>query len=336
MLFRILYTINSENKVRVLFIGFQDLVHPWYDDFLTAIDGRFPVELYDTSRPFADQLKDVQVVVDQGGWGTHPMADAAAAAKVKLWQVIGTGLDHIDIKYFNDHGLPVCYSPGFLSGIGLAEQALMFMLCLVKKWSVMQQNVHSGVWYHPMTDELHGKNLGLVGFGGSARELAVRAWAMGMNISAIDVVDVPSSVLAEHHVSFLGGVKDLPKLLTTSDFLSLHVPLTPQTTHMINRAAFEQMKRSAFLINVARGELVEENALLDALRTGQISGAGLDTFSHEPIKPDNPLLNLPNVITSPHIAGGTRGTSRRRGQAAAENVVRIAAGQEPLYPAPPK
>jgi phosphoglycerate dehydrogenase-like enzyme len=325
-----------ENKVRVLFIGFQDLVHPWYDDFLTAIDDRFPVELYDTSRPFADQLKDVEVVVDQGGWGTHAMADAAAVAKVKLWQVIGTGLDHIDIKYFNDRGLPVCYSPGFLSGIGLAEHALMFMLCLVKKWSVMQKNLHSGVWYHPMTDEVQGKSLGLVGFGGSARELAVRAWAMGMKISAIDVVDVPAAVLDEHHISFFGGVKDLPKLLKESDFLSLHVPLTPQTMHMIDRAAFAQMKKSAFLINVARGELVDEAALLDALRSGQISGAGVDTFADEPLRPESPLLHLPNVIASPHIAGGTRGTSRRRGQAAAENVVRVAAGQEPLYPAKPK
>ncbi len=322
--------------MRVLFIGFQDLVHPWYDDFLEAIAGRFPVELYDTSRPFADQLNSVEVVVDQGGWGTHAMADAAATAGVKLWQVIGTGLDHIDIRYFNHRGLPVCYSPGFLSGIGLAEQALMFMLCLVKNWSVTQSNVHSGVWYHPMTEELQGKNLGLVGFGGSARELAVRAWAMGMQISAVDIVDVPASVIADCHVTFFGGVTDLPKLVAESDFLSLHVPLTPQTTHMINRSSFVRMKKTAFLINVARGELVDEASLLEALRSGQIQGAGLDTFSGEPLKPDHPLLNMPNVIATPHNAGGTRGTSRRRGQSAAENVVRVAAGEPPLYPAKPK
>lgn len=322
--------------MRVLFIGFRDLVHPWYDDFLEAIRGRFPVELYDADRPFLPQLGGVEVVIDQGGWGTHAMADAAAAAGVKLWEVIGTGLDHIDIKYFNDRGLPVCYSPGFLSGIALAEHALMFMLCLVKNWSVTQKNAHSGVWYHPMTEELEGKNLGLVGFGGSARELATRAWAMGMRILAIDVVEVTASVLANCHVSFFGGVKDLPKLLAESDFLSLHVPLTPQTRHMIDHSSFAEMKKTAFLINVARGELVEEAALLEALRTGQIRGAGLDTFAGEPLKPDHPLLQLPNVIATPHIAGGTRGTSRRRGQSAAENVARVAAGLEPLYLAKPK
>lgn len=322
--------------MRVLFIGFQDLVQPWYDDFREAVAGRFPVELYDPNCLFSSQLAGVKVVVDQGGWGTHAMADAAAAAGIKLWQVIGTGLDHIDIQYFNDRGLPVCYSPGFLSGIGLAEHALMFMLCLVKNWSVTQNNAHSGVWYHPMTEELQEKNLGLVGFGGSARELAVRAWAMGMRISAIDVVDVTASVLADCHVSFFGGVKYLPKLLAESDFLSLHVPLTPQTRHMIDHSFFAEMKKTAFLINVARGELVEEAALLEALRTGQIRGAGLDTFAGEPLKPDHPLLQLPNVIATPHIAGGTRGTSRRRGQSAAENVARVAAGLEPLYLAKPK
>jgi phosphoglycerate dehydrogenase-like enzyme len=327
---------DSGAKVRILFIGFQDLVHPWYDDFLAAVADRFPVALYDTNRPFADQLDGAQVVVDQGGWGTHAMADAAASAGVKLWQVIGTGLDHVDIKYFNDRGLPVCYSPGFLSGIGLAEHALMFMLCLVKKWSVTQKNVHSGVWYHPMTEELHGKKLGLVGFGGSGRELAMRAWAMGMEISAIDVVDVPTSVLKKCHVSFFGGATDLPRLLAESDFLSIHVPLKPQTAHMIDRSAFAQMKKTSFLINVARGEIVDEAALLEALQSGQISGAGLDTFSGEPLQPDHPLLQLPNVIATPHIAGGTRGTSRRRGQSAAENIVRMASGQEPLYLAKPK
>ncbi len=322
--------------MRVIFIGFQDLVHPWYDDFLAAVAGKWPVELYDTSRPFGDQLRGVEVVVDQGGWGTHAMADEAAAARVKLWQVIGTGLDHLDINYLLERGIPVSYSPGFLSGIGLAEQALMLMLCLSKNWTDAQKNVHSGVWYHPMNEELHGKTLGLVGFGGSARELAKRAWAMGMQTLAIDVGSVPPSVLSECHVGYFGDAKDMPKLLTESDYLSLHVPLTPQTKHMIDRKAFAQMKKTAFLINVARGEIVDESALLNALRTGQIQGAGLDTFTDEPVNPDHPLLHMPNVLATPHIAGGTRGTSRRRGQAAAENISRVASGLPPLHLANPR
>jgi D-3-phosphoglycerate dehydrogenase len=320
--------------VRVLFIGFQDLVHPWYDDFLEAMGGRYPVALYDTSRPFADQLSGVRVVVDQGGWGTHVMADAAAAAHVELWQVIGTGLDHIDVNYLMDRGIPVSYSPGFLSGAGLAEQALMFMLLLAKNWNVTQKNIHSGIFYHPMNEELGGKTLGLVGFGGSARELAKRAWAMGVRVLAIDVVDVAPSIVSEHHLDFFGGTKDLPKLLAESDYLSIHVPITPQTKHMIDRNAFAQMKKSAFLINVARGDIVDEAAMLEALQTGKIQGAGLDTFTQEPLDVNHPLLHMTNVVATPHIAGGTRGTSRRRGISAAENVFRIAEGSQPLHLVP--
>ena len=320
--------------MRVLFIGFQDLVHPWYDDFLEAMAAKYPVELYDTSRPFAEQLGGVRVVVDQGGWGTREMADAAAAAHVELWQVIGTGLDHLDINYLLDRGIPVSYSPGFLSGAGLAEHAIMFMLCLAKNWNVTQKNLRSGIFYHPMNEELGGKTLGLVGFGGSARELAKRAWAMGMRVLAIDVVEVAPSVQSEYHLDFFGGTRDLPKLLTESDYLSIHVPITPQTKHMIDRNAFAQMKKSAFLINVARGDIVDEAAMLDALQTGKIQGAGLDTFTHEPLEVNHPLLHLPNVVATPHIAGGTRGTSRRRGKAAAENVFRLAAGSPPLHLVP--
>jgi D-3-phosphoglycerate dehydrogenase len=322
--------------VRVLFIGFQDLVHPWYDDFVTAIGGKYPVDLYDTTRPFADQLTRGGIVVDQGGWGTHAMADAAVAADIKLWQVIGTGLDHLDINYLVERGIPVSYSPGFLSGVGLAEHALMLMLCLAKNWTVMEKNTHSGVWYHPMNEELYGKTLGLVGFGGSARELAKRAWAMGMRTLAVDVVAPPPEVLLECHVEHFGGLGEIPKVLSESDYLSIHVPLTPQTKHMIGSQQLAQMKKTAFLINVARGEIVDEAALLDALTTGKIQGAGLDTFAGEPLKPDHPLLNLPNVLATPHIAGGTRGTCRRRGLAAAENVFRVASGLAPLHLAIPR
>ncbi|MGH9528389.1 MAG: NAD(P)-dependent oxidoreductase, partial [Terriglobales bacterium] len=130
--------------------------------------------------------------------------------------------------------------------------------------------------------------------------------------------------------------RELPKLLAESDYLSIHVPLTPQTKHMIDRNAFAQMKTTAFLINVARGEIVDQAALLDALQNRRIQGAGLDTVADEPLSPDHPLLNKPNVLLTPHIAGGTRGTSRRRGQAAADNIFRLASGEQPLHLANPR
>lgn len=317
--------------MKVLFIGFKDLVHPWYDDFLEAIDGEHAVELYDPAAPLAAQFKDVEVVVDQGGWGTHQMIDAAIASGVKLWQVIGTGLNHIDVQYLLDKGVPIANTPGIFSGIALAEHAIFLMLCLAKNLDESRRNVRTGVYYHPMNEELEGKTLGLVGFGGSARELAKRAHALGMRLLAIDAIEAPRAVQEEYHLNFFGGPEDLDILLKQSDYLSIHTPLTSRTQHLINRECFALMKPTAVLINVARGEIVDEVALLEALQSGRIRGAGIDVFTQEPPDPNHPLLHMENVITTPHIAGGTRGTSRRRGKAAADNVFRVADGLPPLY-----
>ena len=148
---------------------------------------------------------------------------------------------------------------------------------------------------------------------------------------AMDAVDVPRPVQEEYHLHFFGRSEDLPKLLSESDYVSIHTPVTPKTHHLIDRAGFALMKPGAILINVARGEIVDEAALLEALQTGKLHGAGLDVFTQEPPAPQHPLLHMENVITTPHIAGATRGTSRRRGYAAAENVHRVAQGIPPLH-----
>jgi phosphoglycerate dehydrogenase-like enzyme len=304
-----------------------------YDDFTEVINGQHDVRMHDPSQPLKPQFQNKQVVVDQSGWGTHEMIDAALAGGAKLWQVIGTGLDHIDVAYCLSKGIPIAYSPGLFSGIALAEHALFFMLCLAKNVNASHKNVQTGRFYHPLNEELADKTLGLVGFGGSGKELAKRAYAFGMRVLAIDVVDVPKTVQEEFHVQFLGGPDNLGSLLKESDYVSIHAPLTSQTRHLMNYRAFELMKPGACLINVARGEIVDEAALLGALQSGKLSGAGLDVFAEEPLPVDHPFQRMDNVILSPHIAGGTRGTNRRRGRAAAENVLRVAQGLPPLYPA---
>ena len=309
--------------MRALFIGFSDIVHPWYDDFLEAVGGRHEVTLFNHDQPVAAQFKNIDVVVDQGGWGTRAMIDAANGS-VKLWQVIGTGLDHLDVGYILSRGIPLANTPGAFSAIALAEHAIFLMLCLSKSLYVSVKNARTGNFHKPMNEELEGNTLGLVGFGASARELARRASPLGMRVMAIDAVPAPKSALDELRVEFLGGPEQLDRLLAASDYVSLHVPLTSKTRHLIGRHAFEAMKPSACLINVARGEIVEESALIEALKAGRIRGAGLDVFGQEPLDPANPLLQMDNVIATPHIAGSTRGTSRRRGRAAAENIDRIA------------
>jgi phosphoglycerate dehydrogenase-like enzyme len=132
-------------------------------------------------------------------------------------------------------------------------------------------------------------------------------------------------------VEILGGPDKLDELLSRADIVSIHVPLTPATRHMIGTAAFRKMKPGAILINVARGQIVDQDALVDALRSQQIAGAGLDVFAEEPLSLDDPLLEMDNVVLTPHVAGATYETALRRGAAAAQNVQRVARGDQPLF-----
>jgi phosphoglycerate dehydrogenase-like enzyme len=182
-----------------------------------------------------------------------------------------------------------------------------------------------------MTDELPGQTLGVVGLGASGRELARRASALEMRVVAVDPVEVATEVLAASGVEWCGGTDRLASLLRESDYVSLHVPLNARTRHLLDAQLLLLMKPSAVLINVARGGLVDEAALLDMLRSGRLRGAGLDVFTQEPLAADSPFLALDNVIATPHVAGVTRGTSQRRAEACVENVDRIAQGLEPLY-----
>jgi len=318
--------------VKVLFLGTSNLLHPWYDDVLKVAAGRWPIPLFDRSQPVAPQFEGLDVVIDQGGnHGTHELIDAACEVGVKLWQVLGTGLDHTDVTYILEKGIPLANTPGQFSSIALAEHALFLMLLFAKKFFDSQSSVRNQVLCEPMNEELHGKTLGLLGFGASGRELATRAKAMGMRIMAIDLVPIPPSVQERHGLAFCGEPGELPRLLAESDYLSVHMPLTTATRHMLDRAALSAMKPNAVVINVARGGIIDEAALVEALQAGRIRGAGLDVFPKEPVNPDHPLLRLPNVVATPHVAGVTFGTSYRRAQAVIANVERVAQGLPLLY-----
>ncbi|MGD2155557.1 MAG: NAD(P)-dependent oxidoreductase [Anaerolineales bacterium] len=316
--------------MKILFLGVEGSLSPWYDDFLEAISGRYPVTLFDPTQPIAEQFKGVEVVVAQStSFGTHKMIDAAASARVKLWQVYTTGLDKVDVAYYQKKGVPLANTPGQFSAVGLAEHALFLMLCFTKNLAASQKNARSKIWNLPVNEELEGKTLGIIGLGSSGRELARLTHALKMKVIAVDIADIPLAIRHEFGVELLGGPEHLDQLLTAADYVSIHTPLTSDTQHMIDARALQLMKPTAVLINVARGEIVDQAALIEALQTGQIKGAGLDTCAGEPLEPDHPLLRLDNVIVTPHVAGVTTGTSRRRAHAAAENIERLA-GNLPL------
>ena len=318
--------------MKVLFLGTSNLLQPWYGDVLTVAAGRWPIPLFDRSKPVAPQFEGLDVVIDQGGnHGTHELIDAACEVGVKLWQVLGTGLDHTDVAYILKKGIPLANTPGQFSSIALAEHALFLMLLFAKKFFDSQSSVRNKLLCEPMNEELHGKTLGLLGFGASGRELAKRAKAIGMRIMAIDAVRVPESVQEGYGLAFCGAPGELPRLLAESDYVSVHMPLTTATRHMLDGAALSAMKPSAVIINVARGEIVDEAALAEALQAGRIRGAGLDVFPKEPVDPNHPLLRLPNVVATPHVAGVTFGTSYRRAEAVIANVERVAQSLPLLY-----
>lgn len=318
--------------MKVLFLGTSNLLHPWYDDVVDLAGGRWPIALFDASAPLAPQLQEVRVVIDQGGiHGTRELIDAACQAGVKLWQVLGTGLDHTDVAYILKVGMPLANTPGPFSATALAEHALFLMLLFAKRFFESQSSLRSRVLCEPMNEELSGKTLGILGLGASGRELAKRAKAMGMRILAIDAAAVDPSVQEACGLAFFGRPSDLARLLAESDYLSIHTPLTRATRHLIDRAALSAMKPDAVIINVARGEIIDEAALIEALKSGRIRGAGLDVFPKEPVEPDHPLLRLSNVVATPHVAGVTYGTSRRRAEAVVENLQRVEQGLPPLY-----
>ncbi len=321
-------------RLTVLFLPHPlgpSMFKPSGDDVVAAIGDRHNLHILDYNQPIAPQFDGVDVVIDHGGSaGTREMADAAAG-KVRLWQILGTGFDHFDLDYWRSKNLPVANCPGAFSAVALAECAIMFMLMLARQYPVTQTNLKQGNLYRPVGMELDGLNLGIIGFGASGRELARRAMPFGLRISAIDIRDIGSNEVSEFGLAFAGKPKDLDSVIATSDFLSLHLHLNEETRHIIGARRLRLMKSTAFLINVARGALVDESALIEVLAEGRIAGAGLDVFGQEPPDLDSAIFSLPNVIATPHISGATDGTSRKRAAAAAENVDRIAAGLEPLY-----
>lgn len=317
-------------KLNVLLLPLPELYSPWCEDVINAVDARHQLTVFDAAKDSAPQFAGIDVVIDHGGSvGTRAMMDAAVDAR--LWQILGTGFDHFELDYIRTKGIAVANCPGQFSSVALAEAAMLFILMLASKYQTRVKNFNQGVLYTPLGRELVGAHLALIGFGASAQELARRAKGFGMKISAIDVRPIEPEIIDELQPDFIGAPEDMERLIAECDYLSLHLHLNDETRHIINARRLEMMRPSACLINVARGALVDEEALYRALEAGQLGGAGLDAFAQEPPEYQLPVYQLPNVVVTPHTAGVTDGTARKRAACAAENVERIAAGQEPLY-----
>ena len=316
-------------KINVLFLPHPvpALATPWSNDVVQAIDIQHQLSIFDREQPAAPQFAGIEAIVDLGGNITSELLTYAAEGGVKFLQAQTTGLDHVNVDGILNAGLLLAHCPGQLSSVALAQSAMLFILMHAHRYAEARQNFTDGQLYSPAGSELEGLTLGLIGFGASGQELARRAKPFGLRILAIDVRPIEEDILAQIQPEFLGGPDDVDRVVSESDYLSLHLHLTPETHHTIDARRIDLMKNTACLINVARGELVDEAALYQALLDKHIGGAGLDVFAQEPPDPNLPVYQLPNVFVMPHTAGSTAGTSRKRAQFAADNLNRYACGE---------
>ena len=237
----------------------------------------------------------------------------------------GTGVDNVDIAAATELRIPVLIAP-FANFESVAEHVLGLMLALVKDIPYLDSRVRGGYWDKATYrgGELFGKVLGLVGFGRIGRRVRELVAPFQVKVLVYDPFlqrkELPSDVIR---------VETLDPLLKEADIVSLHCPLTEQTRGLIGRKEFQMMKKTAYLINTARGPVVDEKALVVALREGQIAGAGLDTFSKEPPEDIALVANAGKTVLTPHVGGVTAESFIRMGIAAAENILQILAGKTP-------
>jgi len=260
-----------------------------------------------------------------------------AAARLKLVQVPGAGLDRIDRSALPD-GVSLANVHGHETGI--AEYVIGAMLALTRDFSRLDTALRAGEWRSqwsvgvappPTWSELAGKTLGILGYGRIGQAVARRARAFDMNISAIR-----RDVGPDDEPAFLGGPDSIGEVLRRSDYVLISMPATSETVGSIDRGRLGLMKPTAFLINVARAEIIDEDALYEALVQRSIAGAALDVWYRYPSKPGcaapatRPFHELPNVLMTPHVAGWTDGMLDTRAKLIAENIRRVAYGQTPL------
>lgn len=236
----------------------------------------------------------------------------------------GVGVSNIDVATATARGIPVYVTPG-ANAQSVAELTLGLMFAAARRVTWMDRELRAGRWSRAQDGvELRGRMIGLVGFGQIARRVAQVCQALGMRVAAFD------PALARHTVPADVQVCDtLDTLLGLSDVISLHVPLNAHTRGMLGDAQFSRMRRGAILINTARGEVIDEAALVHALRSGQLHAAGIDTMAMEPLPADSPLLTLENIVMTPHVGGSTPAALAAMASDAVRNVLGYLDGEPP-------
>lgn len=251
------------------------------------------------------------------------------AVQLRVIARTGTGVDNVSVDDCTRRGVAVCNVPDGPT-VSTAEQAITLLLAVAKRLKASESSVRSGVWdifNQHQAVELDGTTLGIIGFGKIGSRVAGVALALGMQVLVWD----PYVPIAD--IAAAGGrpAGSLEELLRMSDAISLHAPLTPETTGLIGRQAIALMRPGCIVVNTARGGLVDEVALIEALDAGRLGGAGLDVFAHEPLPMDSSLLGRDDIVITPHVAAATVASRERLWTAAVEDALRCVRGERPRH-----
>jgi D-3-phosphoglycerate dehydrogenase len=309
------------------------------EEAIALLNGVADVQTSGVNRPlsrdeFLVGLKDAEAVILI--WHTEQMDKAAfdAAPKLKIVARRGVGYDNIDVEEAKRRGIYVTVTPVHTNTI--ADLTFGLIINAARRLTLADAFVRGGQWTKErsgtwvankfMGYDVHHKTIGIIGFGRIGQHMAKRAQGFEMKVLYYDVRrDIQAE--KELHAEYVS----LDILLRQSDFVSVNCALTESTRHLLDREAIAKMKRSAILVVSARGGIVDESALYEALKEGRLGGAGLDVFEPEPISPDDPLLKLDNVVFSPHMGTNVYETRVLMAVTAAEDVVRVLSGEKPKY-----
>lgn len=273
------------------------------------------------SQPDFNALLKMHAPVHAVALGATPFGESELNSAVDMRVVtrIGVGFDAVDVGALSKRGIPLM-TTGVANSPSVAEAALFMMLALAKRGAELDALVKQSRWRERMGAipfDLLGKTVIVVGFGRIGSRTVSRCRAMEMNVQVYDPYKPASEITA----AGADAVADLDAALPKADFVTIHCPKTPETVGMFDAARLARLKPTAYLVNTARGGIVDEGALHAALTTGKLAGAGLDVFAQEPPQPENPLFKLPNVITAPHVAGVTREAVDRMCAQTAKNIL---------------
>ena len=285
---------------------------------------------YATEEDTVEAASDVDAILARVATITKPVV--RASPKLKIVARHGVGVDSVDVEECTRLGVVVT-TTGDANSEAVSEHAFASLLAVARQLTIADADIKAGRWQRDnvVGVELYGKVLGLIGLGRIGSRMAKHSRGFNMNVIACDPY-VDPQVADELKVPLV----DLETLLRQSDFISLHVPLTEETRNLIGQAEIELMKPSAILVNTARGRVVDESALYEALANHAIAGAALDVFSQEPFPPGHPLTQLDNLVCSPHIAGATEESLIKESVRAADNILRVLRGEKPLFAVNPE